>query len=309
MELEKRSGADISDERLTVIAAEIQVIRQQVKATVLAAACEIGKRLQEVKYGLPHGRFLEWLSKNVDYSERQAQQMMALYEEYGKNPNPKAMDSLNVSQAIALLAAPAEVRAELIDSGTAEEMSVRALKEEIARAKQEIEDRQTTISQLESEAAAQKDLADKQAERAMEAEKKLEATEKELRDSEKTGRQAAAEKNDFMRRLDFVNREKDGLIKEKAELEKQLSEARAVEKVVEIEVTPPEIEAELERLRELEKKAPEEEVVRARDIYQRIGAEINSLCLCIEKMSAASREKYRPAFIAGFRKMAEKLEG
>lgn len=307
-ELEKRQDNALTDERLTVIAAEILVIQQQVKATVLSAACEIGKRLQEVKYGLPHGKFLEWLENNVDCSERQAQQMMALYEEYGKNPNPRALESLNVSQAIALLAAPAEVRAELIDSGAAEDMSVRALKDEIARQKQEIEERQTTIFQLESAAAEQKDLADKQAERAMEAEDKLKKAQKDLADAEKTGRQAVAEKNDFTRRLDFANREKDKLIQEKAELQKQLSDAQAVEKVVETEVTPPEIMQELERLRELEKKAPEEDVVRARDVYKRIGEEINTLCVLLEKMSEASAEKYRPAFIAGFRRMAEKLE-
>lgn len=308
-ELEKRLENTLTDERLTVIAAEILVIQQQVKATVLSAACEIGKRLQEVKYGLPHGKFLEWLENNVDCSERQAQQMMALYEEYGKNPNPRALENLSVSQAIALLSAPAEVRAELIDSGAAEDMSVRALKDEIARAKQEIEDRQTTIFQLESEAAAQKDLADKQAERAIDAEKKLQQAEKDLCEAEKTGRKAVAEKNDFTRRLDFANREKDKLTKEKADLEKRLSEAQAVEKVVEIEVTPPEIMEELERLRELEKKAPEADVVRARDVYKRIGEEINTLCVLLETMSEASAEKYRPAFAAGFRKMAEKLEG
>jgi len=307
-ELEKRQDNALTDERLTVIAAEILVIQQQVKTTVLSAACEIGKRLQEVKYGLPHGKFLEWLENNVDCSERQAQQMMALYEEYGKNPNPRALENLSVSQAIALLSAPAEVRTELIDSGVAEDMSVRALKDEIARQKQEIEDRQTTIFQLESAAAEQKDLADKQAERAMEAEDKLKKAQKDLADAEKTGRQAVAEKNDFTRRLDFANREKDKLIREKADLQKQLSEAQAVEKVVEIEVTPPEIMQELERLRELEKKAPEEDVVRARDVYKRIGEEINTLCVLLEKMSEASAEKYRPAFIAGFRRMAEKLE-
>lgn len=308
-ELEKQTSIQLTDERLTVIAAEILVIQQQVKTTVLSAACEIGKRLLEVKYGLPHGRFLEWLQNNVDCSERQAQQMMALYEEYGKNPNPKALESLNVSQAIALLAAPPEVRADLIDSGAAGDMSVRALKKEIAWAKREIEDRQTTIFQLETEVAAQKDLADKQAARAMEAEGELTKAKEDAREAEKTGRQAVAEKNDFMRRLDFANREKDKLAKDNAALEKQLSEAQAVEKVVEIEVVPPEVQQELDRLRELESKAPEADVVLAREVYKRIGEEINSLCVLLEKMSEASAARYRPAFAAGFRKMAEKLEG
>ena len=55
----------IDEARLQVLAAEINVIEERTKATVLAAACEIGKRLTEVKNGLPRGRFLEWVVENT----------------------------------------------------------------------------------------------------------------------------------------------------------------------------------------------------------------------------------------------------
>ena len=292
----------IDEKRLAVIAAEINMIKEQAKATVLTATCEIGKRLLEVKNSLPHGKFAQWLQDNVDCSIRQAQQMMALYEEYGKNDNRRALESLSVSQAIALLSAPAEVRSELIESGEAEDMSVRALKDEIAARKKEIDDQQVTILQLETEAAAQKDLADKQAARAMEAEGKLEAAEKAAKEAEATGIKATAERNDFMRRSEFYQ-------KQAANLEKKLSEAQTVEKVVEIEVVPPDVQQELERLREMERKAPEEAVTKGRGCYDRIQREFNDLFDAIHQMSDGWKEKYRKVCAKGLHMMAEKLEG
>lgn len=292
----------IDEKRLAVIAAEINMIKEQARATVLTATCEIGKRLLEVKNSLSHGRFAEWLQDNVDCSIRQAQQMMALYEEYGKNDNRRVLESLSVSQAIALLTAPAEVRADMIETGEAEDMSVRELKKEIARRKQEIDDQQVTILQLETEAAQQKDLADKQAARAMEAEDRLKKAEKAAKDADAAGIKATAEKQEFMRRAEHFKMKAD-------DLEKKLSEAQAVEKVVEIEVVPPEVQQELDRLREMERKAPEEAVTKGRGCYDRIQREFNDLFDAIHQMSDGWKEKYRKVCAKGLHMMAEKLEG
>lgn len=300
-EMETRQGMPLDDARLAVIAAEINVIKEQARATVLAAACEIGKRLLEAKNGIPHGKFAEWLKNNVDCSIRQAQQMMALYEEYGKSGNHRAMESLSVSQAVALLAAPAEVREELIESGAAEGMSVRALKDEITRQKQEIEESQLTIAQLETDMEKQKALAEINAERADTAEKKQREAENNAAEAERAGRQAAAEKNDFMRRSEFYQ-------KKATNLEAQLAEAQAGEKIVEIEVIPPDIQRELDRLRELERKAPEEAVIKGRDSYGRIEREFNILFDIIGQMSEEWAGKYRKVCAKALHTMAARLE-
>ena len=307
-ELENRPAAEMDEAQLNVIAAEIRVIQEHARTTVLFDACEIGKRLLKVKCGLPHGRFTAWLKDNVEYSERQAQQMMALYEEYGKNGNPQTFAGLNVSQAVVLLAAPEDVRARMIESGEAESMSVRALQEEIKRQKAELESRQLRIDELETS------LQDEES-RAIRAETGLEAAEKREKAAEQTGKQAVKEKEEFRRRAEFAEREKGDLEKKAVaaekqitDLEKQLSEARAVEKVVEIETVPPDVEQELEYLRRLAREAPDKSVIMARDAYRRGIQEFESLLSLISEMNPADESKYRAAFSKGLRMLADRME-
>lgn len=307
-ELENRFAPEMDEAQLNVIAAEIRVIQEHARTTVLMDACEIGKRLIKVKCGLPHGRFTAWLKDNVDYSERQAQQMMALYEEYGKNGNPQTFAGLNVSQAVALLAAPEDIRTRMIESGEAEEMSVRELKKEIARQKSEIESRQMRIDQLETSLQHEEF-------RAAQAESDLEISEKREKAAEETGKQAVREKEEFRRRAEFAEREKGDLEKKAeaagkqiADLEKRLSEAMAVEKVVQIETVPPDVEQELEYLRRLAREAPDKSVIMARDAYRRGIQEFESLLSLISEMNPADESKYRAAFSKGLRMLADRME-
>ena len=306
-ELENRFAPEMDEAQLNVIAAEIRVIQEHARTTVLMDACEIGKRLIKVKCGLPHGRFTAWLKDNVDYSERQAQQMMALYEEYGKSGNPQTFAGLSVSQAVALLAAPDEIRARMIESGEAESLSVRALQDEIKRQKVELESRQMRIDELETS------LQDEES-RAIRAETGLEAAEKREKAAEQTGKQAVKEKEEFRRRAEFAEREKGDLEKKAeatgkqiADLEKQLSEARAVEKVVEIETVPPDVERELASLREQLRSAPNKAVIMARDAYARGIKEFESLLALLSEMDPPDEAKYRAAFSKGLGMLAERM--
>ena len=71
------------------------------------AILTIGRCLMEAKEMLPHGQWLPWLTEQVEYSERTAQNFMRLAREFS---NPQTLADLGASKALALLALPAEER-------------------------------------------------------------------------------------------------------------------------------------------------------------------------------------------------------
>lgn len=92
---EKRAGS---------IAAEINAIKAQTRQVMIGAALEIGRKLIEAKAVVPRGRWIAWLAENVDYSERRAQDLMRLYEEYGKKSIPQAIAALSFVACLAVVA-------------------------------------------------------------------------------------------------------------------------------------------------------------------------------------------------------------
>lgn len=145
----------------TAIAQEINEIKDRVRETALDGAIEIGRRLCEVKAMVPVGSWGKWLQENVDYSERTAQNLMAIYKEYGKKGIPEKLAKVCLTNALALVGLPDDVKHELIESGMAEEASVRELKAEIARLNKEREEaQQSFLEQLDEEQAAHRDTID-----------------------------------------------------------------------------------------------------------------------------------------------------
>ena len=156
----------------SVIAQEINEIKDKVRETMVDGAIEIGKRLCEAKEMVPVGSWCDWLKNNVDYSERTAQNLMRCYEEYGKKGLPSALKEASLTNALALLGLPDDIKHELIDSGAAVDMSARELKAEIARLKRENEEaQQNFLDQLELSQAAHQDVLDQ-----------LKASDEEMRD-------------------------------------------------------------------------------------------------------------------------------
>ena len=130
----KALGAQTSADRLTALATEINAITEQTRGVVISGALAVGKRLIEARSLCPEGRFGEWLAASVNYSERKAQDLMRLYQEYGRDGVlPESIAALDYSKAVALLSAPAEAREALAERASAEELSVRQLQQEIKR--------------------------------------------------------------------------------------------------------------------------------------------------------------------------------
>jgi len=119
-----------------IIAAEINKIKQQTCKIMLSNAMEIGKRLKEAKDLLAHGEWGNWLVESVSYSQRTANRLMQLFEEYGdklfaagndNRSNSSAQTNLTYYQAVILLGLPENEREEFILQHDVEAMTTREL--------------------------------------------------------------------------------------------------------------------------------------------------------------------------------------
>ena len=129
-----------------VIAAEINYITQKTRETVLSGAIEIGRRLVEAKELVPHGQWEQWLGENVSYSQSTANNLMAVFREYGSDQQSlfaragsTALEDLSYSKAVALLVLPREQREEFLAENPVNDMSTRQLQAEIKKAQEELE--------------------------------------------------------------------------------------------------------------------------------------------------------------------------
>ena len=150
---------------------EIRTLQRQAQQVVLGYAIEIGRRLEEVKAMLPHGRWGDYLKHEVEYSQSTAQNFMRIFREYGASQqslfgceaNSQALGNLTYTKALQLLAIPdKDERETFVLENDVEHMSVRELNEAL-KARDEAE---------EKAAAAQKETATVREE--------LEAAQKEL---------------------------------------------------------------------------------------------------------------------------------
>ena len=138
------------------IAVEINTIKRQTQKVMLSASIEIGKRLSEAKDMVEHGYWGQWLQDNVSYSERTAQNLIKVYEQFGDSFGVSEMESLfaggqaniyeelSYTQALALLSLPTEEeRKAFMQENNVQDMSTRELQDAI-KAKKEAEAKANT---------------------------------------------------------------------------------------------------------------------------------------------------------------------
>ncbi|MCO5386876.1 MAG: DUF3102 domain-containing protein [Desulfosporosinus sp.] len=119
------------------IAAEINRIKQQTCKIMLTNAIEVGKRLKEAKALLSHGEWGKWLVESVSYSQRTANRLVQLFEEYGDKlfasgddsgrSNSSALTNLTYFQALLLLGIPEVEREKFILQHDVKDMTTREL--------------------------------------------------------------------------------------------------------------------------------------------------------------------------------------
>jgi len=132
-------------ERLDAIAWQINLREHQARDTFRRTALEIGQYLVEAQAICPRGRWGEWLRLKIDYSERKAQQLMQVYQEYHDRELTADYDRLSFTQIYQLLSAPEESRDELARKAAEENLSTRELKAEIDRLRDEIDSAQQRL--------------------------------------------------------------------------------------------------------------------------------------------------------------------
>ena len=146
-----------------VIAAEIRALT----STVLSNIIEIGRRFVEAKALLPHGSFCSWLENSTGYSQRTANNFMRLYDAYGDQQaslfgavsNSQTFANLPYSKALALLSVSESEREDFAEEVRADEISLRQLKEEIAKREARIADLEVERDRAAEDLAAAKEDA------------------------------------------------------------------------------------------------------------------------------------------------------
>ena len=125
-----------------VVTLEIRTLQRQAQQVVLGYAIEIGRRLEEVKAMLPHGRWGDYLKNEVAYSQSTAQNFMRSQQSlFGGVANSQALGNLTYTKALQLLAIPdAEDRERFAIENDVEHMSVRELNEAL-KARDEAEEK------------------------------------------------------------------------------------------------------------------------------------------------------------------------
>lgn len=327
-----------------LIAVEISAIKRNVRCMMVSSAAEIGKRLMEAKRLVPYGRWGEYLA-GLDYSDRTAQNLMRLAEEYDRAP--AGLEDVSYTQAVLLLGVPREQREEFVESHDLDALSTRELQAEIKRLKDERDDMQVRMEELTDTVEAfrvtekQEDTAVKEAE----ALRRELAETREDREAAETARQTSEEKlrelKDKLAEAEERRRQaveeaagksageidnlKELLARKDAEYTVQMESAKAQiaewqEKLRQAEETPAEVRTEIVRetpeevQRELDalraRAASSLSESAARASFEAIRDAYKRLCDSLDDLEQDNGEiagKCRAAFARGLSIMAEKV--
>ena len=229
-----------STEELT---AEVNVRYRQAESLAgmsLRMLADAGMRLTEIKKRIPHGQFENWCADNLEFSKSKAEKMMKLAEKMADENSlfskTETFTDIGISRVWALLAAPEEVAAEVVETHNVEDLTVRELKEEIARLKNEKADAERKAEMIDHNnddirkelASLQGKLADTVSEEEFAEMQKAAQTQKEdlTRELNEAKANAASEIEELNQKL---NKAKEDLKKQKEKLKE--SEAAKEEEI------------------------------------------------------------------------------
>lgn len=151
----------------------------------LLDAIEIGRLLYEAKAMVEPGGWMDYVEREVPFSQSWANNYMRLYKEYGSEQlsifgNSQATARLSPTQALELLALPAQERDEFMETHDVENMSTRELKQAIRERDEAIRAQKET----EEDLIAAETRANNHADRADKAEEEVERLTSELAQAE-----------------------------------------------------------------------------------------------------------------------------
>lgn len=161
------------------LGAEIRNLTTQARSMTVYFGVEIGRRLAAAKSMVPYGTWGEWLKKETEFSQSTATRFMRVFEEYGDAQigifgavaESSTLQNLSISNALRLLALPAEEREEFAEEVDAEHLSARELEKVI----RERDAEKTRANIAETKAKMERETAQKQLTEATETIQKLES--------------------------------------------------------------------------------------------------------------------------------------
>ena len=230
---------------ISVITDEIISLKAQANNMMLMYAIEVGRRLVEAKAMLQHGEWGAWLKDKVEFSQQTANNLMNIYEEYGKNPNSKLIGNLTYTKALKLLAVPEDEREEFVQENKVDDMTVKELEKAIKERDEALKQAELAKKDAGQAEELRKALAEAEA-KAQEAGKKVDSIASKAfrleRDLEKKKAEYEALKNNPEVSQEVID-------KLKAELEAQSKKDQEAEVLKNAE--------ELKKAKEAKKKAEE----------------------------------------------------
>ncbi|MBO5891246.1 MAG: DUF3102 domain-containing protein [Oscillospiraceae bacterium] len=149
---------------IEMVTSDILYAQRQGARQLLSNLIEIGRLLVEAKSIVPHGEWGKYLEERVDYSQSTANNFMKLYQEYGDKQeslfgsfaNSQSFGKLTYTQALALVALPAEERQQFAEENDVAGMSTRQLEQAIRERNEERKAREDAEARAaEQEAAAE----------------------------------------------------------------------------------------------------------------------------------------------------------
>ncbi len=230
---------------ISVITDEIISLKAQANNMMLMYAIEVGRRLVEAKAMLQHGEWGAWLKEKVEFSQQTANNLMNIYEEYGKNPNSKLIGNLTYTKALKLLAVPEDERENFVQENKVDDMTVKELEKAIKERDEALKQVELAKKDAGKAEELRKALADAEA-KAQEAGKKADSIASKAlrleRDLEKKKAEYEALKNNPEVSQEVID-------KLKAELEAQSKKDQEAEALKNAEA--------LKKAKEAKKKAEE----------------------------------------------------
>lgn len=304
-----------------LIAAEINSIKSQTRIMILSNSIEIGRRLVEAKGLVPHGEWGSWLETSVDYSQRTAQNLMKVFEEYGSaqigmfgdNVKTQAFADLTYSQAVALLGVPEEDREGFIEANDVPNMSTRELqqaikeRDEALKLKRELEEDIGQVSAERDKAREAVTSLDSKYTNTLNQLKESKDAEKELQKALEQERKRIQETGESEEKVKQLEQQlKQAQVKVEA-LQEEAAKPIEIEAAV-IEKVPEAVEKELEELRK--KANHSDDQIKFNICFDKLVEGFRDLLSAlaeIKKTSPEAHEKYRNAVSSLIGQMSDRI--
>lgn len=292
--------ANLAEEEVLVL--KIITIKDYTEKLLLQSSIELGASLTQAKSIMKHGQWGNWLKERVDFSQRTANNLMAVYEKFGNGDvvNSQALSNMNLTQAIRLLAVPDDEMEEFIEKNNALEISTRELEKRLKEINEQKAVQDQAVVELKSkEKSLEKENVSKQ--------KEIEKLKSSIQELEVKQNLAEESKNIEVQKLaeEAISAEKEKLTaleNGKAKVEQDLVDVRAEHKLaVENAVK----EAEEKTKNELEKKHDAD----MKDLRSQLEAVNKDIEQANKKVSQAEKYYKVSTDLQKFAVLTEQMEG